>query len=322
MKRIGVYCAGGDAPGMNAAIRAVVRAAIFHDLEVTGIMRGYTGMIRGDMKTLAARSVSGIISRGGTILHTARTPEFMTKEGRKRAHERLKEAGIDGLVAIGGDGTFRGAYELYKEYNMPVVGVTGTIDNDCYGTDFTIGFHTAVGVALDAIDRIRDTAASHERIFFVETMGRHSGFLALWAGLAGGAEAIFLPEVHEDLEATARAIMEGRRRGKTSAIVVVAEGEEAGGAFEIAEKFKSITGLDYRVTVLGHIQRGGAPVAYDRILATRSGARAVEALLDGRKNEMVGIKDEQMVLVPFRDVWDKKRTPDLGWLEVARMMAI
>ena len=322
MKRIGIFCSGGDAPGMNATIRAVVRTAIFNGLNVGGIVRGYSGMIKGDIKPMDARSVSGIIGRGGTILHTARSPEFMEYEGRNAAYEQLKNAGIDGLVAIGGDGTFRGAHQFTKEFNIPVMGTTGTIDNDVVGTDYTVGFDTAVNIALEAIDRIRDTAASHDRIFFVETMGRSSGFIALWSGLAGGAEAIFIPEAREDLERCAREICEGRDKGKTSAIVVVAEGEEAGGAFTIAEKFKVITGLDYRVTILGHIQRGGAPTAFDRILATRSGVKAVEALIDGRKNEMVGVQNMEMTCVPFTDIWDKKKSPDLGWLKIAGMMAI
>ena len=307
---------------MNATIRAVVRTAIFNGLEVSGIIRGYAGMIKGDIKPMDARSVSGIIGRGGTILHTARCPEFMEHEGRAAAYDQLVKAGIDGLVAIGGDGTFRGAYQFTKEFDIPVVGVTGTIDNDVVGTDFTVGFDTAVNIALEAIDRIRDTAASHDRIFFVETMGRSSGFIALWSGLAGGAEAIFIPEVREDLERYAREISEGRQKGKTSAIVVVAEGEEAGGAFTIAEKFKAITGLDYRVTILGHIQRGGAPTAFDRILGTRSGVKAVEALLGGHKNEMVGVQNMEMACIPFAEVWDKRKDPDLNWLKIADMMAI
>lgn len=322
MKRIGIFCSGGDAPGMNATIRAVVRTAIYHGIEVTGIMRGYDGLIKGDFRKMDARSVSGIINRGGTILHTARSAEFLEPEGRKKAYDQCLAAGIEGLVAIGGDGTFRGAYKFTQEFSIPVMGATGTIDNDVFGTDFTIGFDTAVNIALDAIDRIRDTAASHDRIFFVETMGRSSGFIALWAGLAGGAEAIFIPEAREDLERTAREISEGKQKGKTSAIVIVAEGEEAGGAFQIAEKFKAITGVDYRVTILGHIQRGGSPTAFDRILATRTGVTAVQSLIDGRRNEMVGIRNGEMVTVPFTEIWDKKKAPDLSWLKIAGMMSI
>ena len=321
-KRIGLFCSGGDAPGMNAAIRAVVRAAIFHRMEVVGIMRGYKGMIAGSFKPLDGRSVSGIINRGGTILHTARSPEFMTYKGRKKAYEQLKKAGIEGLVAIGGDGTFRGAHKFTSEFDIPVIGVTGSIDNDCWGTDYTLGFDTAVNVALDAVDRIRDTAASHDRIFFIEVMGRHSGMIALWSGLAGGAEAIFIHEVRENLADVARCLVEGRKKGKTSAIVIVAEGEEEGGAFEIARKFKRLTRLDYRVTILGHIQRGGSPTAFDRILGTRSGVAAVDALRKGRKNLMVGLQNGKMVLVPFSRMWNRRKYPDLAWLKIANMMSV
>jgi 6-phosphofructokinase 1 len=322
MKRIGLFCSGGDAPGMNAAIRAVVRAAVFHRIEVVGIMRGYKGMIAGDFRPLDARSVSGIINRGGTILHTARSEEFRTYKGRKKAYEQVKNAGIEGLVAIGGDGTFRGAHKFTSEFDIPVIGVTGSIDNDCWGTDYTLGFDTAVNIALDAIDRIRDTAASHDRIFFVEVMGRKSGMIALWSGLAGGAESIFIPEAREDMAACAGEILEGRRKGKTSAIVVVAEGEEAGGAFEIAKRFQKLTGLDYRVTILGHIQRGGSPTAFDRILGTRSGVTAVEALRKGKRNQMVGIQNGKMVLVPFSRMWNRRKRPDLAWLKIAEMMSV
>ncbi|MBM4249930.1 MAG: 6-phosphofructokinase [Euryarchaeota archaeon] len=322
MKRIGLFCSGGDAPGMNAAIRAVARAAIFHGMEVVGIMRGYKGMIAGSFRPLDARSVSGIISHGGTILRTARCPEFLSYKGRKKAFEQLRKAGIEGLVAIGGDGTFRGAHRFTSEFDIPVIGITGSIDNDCFGTDYTLGFDTAVNIALDAIDRLRDTAASHDRIFFVEVMGRRSGAIALWSGLAGGAEAVFIPESRENLRAVARELVEGRRRGKTSAIVVVAEGEEAGGAFEIARKFKGLTGLDYRVTILGHIQRGGSPTAFDRILGTRSGVAAVEALRRGKKNLMVGVRDGKMVLVPFSRMWNRRKVPDLGWLGLVKMMSV
>ena len=322
MKRIGLFCSGGDAPGMNAAIRAVVRTAVFHRMEVVGILRGYKGMIDGSFRPLGARSVSGIISRGGTILHTARSPEFMSYKGRKKAYEQLKNTGIEGLVAIGGDGTFRGAHRFTSEFDLPVIGVTGSIDNDCWGTDYTLGFDTAVNIALDAIDRIRDTAASHDRIFFVEVMGRKSGMIALWSGLAGGAEAIFIPEVREDLPAVAREIVEGRKKGKTSAIVVVAEGEEEGDAFQIARKFRKLTKLDYRVTILGHIQRGGAPTAFDRILGTRSGVAAVEALRSGKRNMMVGIQNGRMVLIPFSKMWNRSKRPDLSWLKIAEMMSI
>ena len=319
MKRIGLFCSGGDAPGMNAAIRAVVRTAVFHRMEVVGILRGYKGMIDGSFRPLGARSVSGIISRGGTILHTARSPEFMTYKGRKKAYEQLKKAGIEGLVAIGGDGTFRGAHKFTSEFDIPVIGVTGSIDNDCWGTDYTLGFDTAVNIALDAIDRIRDTAASHDRIFFVEVMGRKSGMIALWSGLAGGAESIFIPEVRENLAACAREIVEGRRKGKTSAIVVVAEGEEAGGAFEIARRFKKLTRLDYRVTILGHIQRGGSPTAFDRVLATRFGVAAIELVKEEKFGYMVGLRGNRIVPVLFEEALAEPKTVDAELYEIAKV---
>jgi 6-phosphofructokinase 1 len=322
MKRLGIFSSGGDAPGMNAAIRAVVRSAIYYGCEIVGVNRGYTGMIEGDFTPLGLRSVSGIINRGGTILKTARCPEFMEPAGRKKAYEQLKQAGIEGLVAIGGDGTFRGAHKFTSEFDIPFIGVTGSIDNDCWGTDYTLGFDTAVNIALDAIDKIRDTAASHERVFFVEVMGRYSGMIALWSGLAGGAEAIFIPEATEDWERIISIVGGGKKKGKTSAIIVVAEGEEQGGALEVAKRFKERTGIDCKVTILGHIQRGGTPTAFDRILGTRSGVKAVEALLAGERNKMVGIQNGNMVLVPFEEMWDKKKVPDLSWLKIAEITSI
>ncbi|RTI08480.1 6-phosphofructokinase, partial [Thermus scotoductus] len=278
MKRIGVFTSGGDAPGMNAAIRAVVRQAYALGLEVIGIRRGYAGMILGEMVPLGVRDVANILQRGGTVLLTARSQEFLTEEGRAKAAEKLKAAGIEGLVAIGGDGTFRGAMRLLEEHKVPVVGVPGTIDNDLYGTDYTIGFDTAVNTALEAIDRIRDTAASHERVFFIEVMGRSSGFIALDVGLAGGAEVIAVPEEPVDPKTIAEGLMESLRRGKSSSIVVVAEGAYPGGAAGLLAAIQEHVRVEARVTVLGHIQRGGSPTAKDRILASRLGAAAVEAL--------------------------------------------
>ncbi|WP_126214058.1 6-phosphofructokinase, partial [Thermus scotoductus] len=277
MKRIGVFTSGGDAPGMNAAIRAVVRQAYALGLEVIGIRRGYAGMILGEMVPLGVRDVANILQRGGTVLLTARSQEFLTEEGRAKAAEKLKAAGIEGLVAIGGDGTFRGAMRLLEEHKVPVVGVPGTIDNDLYGTDYTIGFDTAVNTALEAIDRIRDTAASHERVFFIEVMGRSSGFIALDVGLAGGAEVIAVPEEPVDPKTIAEGLMESLRRGKSSSIVVVAEGAYPGGAAGLLAAIQEHVRVEARVTVLGHIQRGGSPTAKDRILASRLGAAAVEA---------------------------------------------
>ncbi|RTI08439.1 6-phosphofructokinase, partial [Thermus scotoductus] len=287
MKRIGVFTSGGDAPGMNAAIRAVVRQAYALGLEVIGIRRGYAGMILGEMVPLGVRDVANILQRGGTVLLTARSQEFLTEEGRAKAAEKLKAAGIEGLVAIGGDGTFRGAMRLLEEHKVPVVGVPGTIDNDLYGTDYTIGFDTAVNTALEAIDRIRDTAASHERVFFIEVMGRSSGFIALDVGLAGGAEVIAVPEEPVDPKTIAEGLMESLRRGKSSSIVVVAEGAYPGGAAGLLAAIQEHVRVEARVTVLGHIQRGGSPTAKDRILASRLGAAAVEALAGGTSGVMV-----------------------------------
>ncbi|WP_240030552.1 ATP-dependent 6-phosphofructokinase, partial [Thermus scotoductus] len=271
MKRIGVFTSGGDAPGMNAAIRAVVRQAYALGLEVIGIRRGYAGMILGEMVPLGVRDVANILQRGGTVLLTARSQEFLTEEGRAKAAEKLKAAGIEGLVAIGGDGTFRGAMRLLEEHKVPVVGVPGTIDNDLYGTDYTIGFDTAVNTALEAIDRIRDTAASHERVFFIEVMGRSSGFIALDVGLAGGAEVIAVPEAPLDPRAIAEGLLESQRRGKSSSIVVVAEGAYPGGAAGLLAAIQEHVRVEARVTVLGHIQRGGGATATGPIRANRRG---------------------------------------------------
>jgi 6-phosphofructokinase 1 len=321
MKRIGILTSGGDSPGMNAAIRSATRVAIANGLEMTGIMRGYQGMIEGEFVPLDRRSVAGIIGRGGTILKTARSSDFMKPEGRRKAYEKLKAAGIEGLVAIGGDGTFRGAYKFTSEFDIPVIGVPGSIDNDSVGTDSTIGFDTAVNIALEAIDRIRDTAASHDRVFFIEVMGRSSGFIALHSGLCGGAEAILIPEVTGEVNELAALLKENRKKGKLCNIVVVAEGDESGGAFTIANMIKTLTGLDYRVTILGHIQRGGSPTAADRLLATRLAAAAVEALLAGKRNVMAGISGNDVVLSPFEQIWDCKKEPDLGLLKLAKLLS-
>lgn len=321
MRRIGILTSGGDAPGMNAAIRAATRTALAHGLEMVGIMRGYQGMIEGDFVPLDSRAVAGIINRGGTILKTARSKDFMKPSGRQRAYEAIKSAGVEGFVAVGGDGTFRGAHKFSTEFDIPVIGVPGSIDNDSVGTDYTIGFDTAVNIALEAIDRIRDTAISHDRVFFVEVMGRASGFIALHSGLVGGAEAILIPEVRENLQELASLLKENRRRGKLSNIVVVAEGEESGGAFTIANMIKTLTGLDYRVTILGHIQRGGTPTAFDRLLGTRLGSAAVEALVDGKRSVMAGLISNEVVLTPFEQIWNSKKEPDLGLLKLARILA-
>ncbi|GAB3712620.1 6-phosphofructokinase [Spirosoma flavus] len=303
MKRIAVFTSGGDAPGMNACIRAVVRGAVYHGIEVFGIRRGYSGMINGDIFQMTSHSVSNIVQRGGTILKSARSKEFMTPEGRAKAHDQLKKFDIEGLVAIGGNGTFTGATLFYDEYGIPTVGAPGTIDNDLYGTDYTIGFDTAVNTALEAIDKIRDTADSHDRIFFIEVMGRDSGYIAIQSGIAGGAEMVMVPEVLTPISEVVEALKSGWSRQKSSSIVVIAEGEEAGNAVVISEKIRQQiqTDIDMRVTTLGHIQRGGIPTAYDRILASRLGLGALEGLMNGEKNVMAGIVNNELIYTPFRD---------------------
>jgi 6-phosphofructokinase 1 len=321
MKRIGVLTSGGDAPGMNAAIRAVVRTAIYNGLEVYGIMRGYAGLIDGQFEKMNVLSVGNIIQRGGTILKTARSEEFKTPTGRKIAAQHLKKFKIEGLVVIGGDGTFRGACDLHKEWGIKIIGIPGTIDNDLYGTDYTIGFDTAVNTAVECIDKIRDTAQSLERIFFVEVMGRASGFIAFDAGIAGGAEEILIPETKTDLKELWNKLKAGIDRGKLSNIILVAEGDEAGGALDIAKKIKDISGIDYRVTILGHIQRGGSPSAYDRLLASRLGVRAVECLLKGKYNIMVGDVGRKIVETPLHLTWEKKRKFDPALQHLAQILA-
>ncbi|MEK7793677.1 MAG: 6-phosphofructokinase, partial [Candidatus Hydrogenedentota bacterium] len=300
MKRIGVLTSGGDSPGMNAAIRAVTRAAIYHGLEVVGIERGYQGLVDSMLRPLYLRSVSGIINRGGTILRTARCQEFYEIDGREAAAKTLDEERIDGLVVIGGDGSYRGAEALEQEHGSRCIGLPGTIDNDIGGTDYTIGFDTALNTAIEAIDRIRDTAGSHERVFFVEVMGRGSGYIAIMSAIAGGAEHVLVPETPTSIETLIARIKQGQETGKTSHIIVVAEGDEAGGAMEIARKVEAGSDIrGTRVTVIGHLQRGGGPTAFDRILASRMGVFAVEKLLAGEAGKMVGIRGGQLVLKPF-----------------------
>lgn len=300
MKKIAVFTSGGDAPGMNAAIRAVVRACIYNNVEVVGVMRGYAGMIDNSFKPLLSRDVSNIIQRGGTILKTARSKEFMTKEGRALAYKNLKAQSVDGVVAIGGNGTFTGAHIFQEEYNIPFVGIPGTIDNDLYGTDYCIGYDTAINTVMQALDKIRDTASAHNRLFFVEVMGRDAGFLALRSGISGGAEGVLIPEVPTHLDELHLYLETGFKEKKTSGIIVVAEGEEEGGAYEIARKVREdFKDYDVRVTVLGHVQRGGSPTAFDRVSASKMGIEAVNALLDDNSDVMVGTKCGQLDLVPF-----------------------
>lgn len=314
IKKIGVFTSGGDAPGMNAAIRAVVRTSIFYKREVVGIYQGYRGLIENNFKTFASGDVSNIIQLGGTILKTARSMEFLTREGREKAYNNLKNAGVDALVAIGGDGTFTGARVFAQEFGFPIVGVPGTIDNDLFGTDFTIGYDTALNTIIDSVDKIRDTATAHERLFFIEVMGRDAGFLALNGGIASGAEAVLVPEYDTDVTTLENFIKSGYRESKKSSIVLVAEGEKAGGALTIAKQVeKDYPQYDVRVTILGHIQRGGSPTAFDRILASRLGIAAVETLLDNQQNVMVGIEHDEIVLVSFNKAikYDKELNPEL-----------
>ncbi len=299
MKKIAVFTSGGDSPGMNACIRAVVRTAIYHNKEVVGIMHGYDGMIQDEFVPLDAKSVANIIQRGGTVLKTARSKEFMTLDGRKKALENLITNGVEGIVALGGDGTFKGALEFSEICTIPIVGCPGTIDNDLLGTDFTIGYDTAINTVVDAVDKIRDTAESHDRLFFVEVMGRDAGLIALRSGIAVGAESILMPETKTDIEELVQRLASGRKN-KSSKIIIVAEGDEAGGAFAIAEQVKKrLPEYDTRITILGHIQRGGNPSAMDRVNSSRMGFSAVEALIQGQKNVMIGIVNNAISYTPF-----------------------
>ena len=301
VNKIAVLTSGGDAPGMNAAIRAVVRTCSYHDVEVLGGYRGFQGMIEDDFVELNARSVRNIINKGGTFLKSARSEGFRTKEGRENAYKNLTKNGVEALVVIGGDGTFTGALSFSQEFGFPVMGIPGTIDNDIYGTTHTIGYDTALNTVVDAIDKIRDTASSHNRMFFVEVMGRDSGFIALNSGIGGGAERIIIPEKNIPAEVLLEDIDRGKRRGKTSNIIVVAEGNTAGKAvFELKEYVEQKRPeYDIRVSVLGHMQRGGTPTCYDRVLATRMGVKAVESLLEGKSQYMVGINNDRMELIPL-----------------------
>lgn len=322
LKRIGVLTSGGDAPGMNAAVRAVVRRGISSGLEIVGIWRGYTGLLRGDFVDMNARSVSNIIQRGGTILKTDRCKEFLEPDGRARAARHLRAHGVEGLIVVGGDGSFRGATSLEQEHTIPVIGVPGTIDNDLFGTDYTIGFDTAINNAMDAIDKIRDTAAAHERLFLVEVMGRKSGFIALAVGLAAGAEMIVIPEEAMDIDTITASLISGIERGKASSVVVVAEGQEAGGVFKIAERMHQQSGAECKVLVLGHLQRGGNPTARDRILASVLGAAAVDALIAGKSGVMVGEVNGQVAEVPLVETLGKKHPIDRKVIELAKVLAI
>ncbi|QKY69664.1 6-phosphofructokinase [Lentibacillus sp. CBA3610] len=319
MKNIGVLTSGGDAPGMNAAIRAVVRKAIYHDVGVYGIKNGFQGLIDGNIEKMEIGSVGDIIQRGGTILRSARCEEFKTDKGQDKGIEQMKKHGIEGLIVIGGDGSFRGAQKL-TEKGYPCIGVPGTIDNDIAGTDFTIGFDTALNTVIEAIDKIRDTASSHERMFIIEVMGRDAGDLALWAGLADGAESILIPEKQDEFYDIIERLRRGQERGKKHSIIILAEG--VGSAFDYAEKIKETADLETRVTVLGHIQRGGSPTASDRVLASRLGAQAVDLLLSGEAGKIAGIQNNQLVQHDISEVLVKKHVIDMEMYQLSKELSI
>lgn len=323
IKTIAVFTSGGDSPGMNACIRATVRTAIYEGIKVVGIYRGYEGMIDGDMEELTSGSVSDIIHRGGTILKSARSDRFRTVEGRAQAAANLRAAGVDAVVAIGGDGTITGARIFYEEHGIPFAACPGTIDNDLYGTDYTIGYDTALNTAVHAIDKIRDTAASHDRLFFVEVMGRDAGFIALNAGIAGGAEAVLIPETKTDIPAVIQRLEEGWNRAKTSSIIVVAEGDEAGGAFAIAQAVKDrLPQYDTRVTVLGHIQRGGTPSCMDRVQASELGNAAVKALLAGKHNVLLGKMNGKISETKFGQAIKEHNEINTNLVELVNVLSI
>ena len=320
MKKVAIFTSGGDSPGMNACVRAAVRGALNHGVEIFGINRGYNGMISDDLFPMNSHSVSSIIQHGGTILKSARSKEFMTPEGRKKAYENLNKRGIEGIIAVGGDGTFTGAETFYNEFGIPTVGAPGTIDNDLFGTDYTIGFDTAVNTALDAIDKIKDTANSHERVFFIEVMGRNCGDIAIHVAVGSGAEIVLIPETVTPISDIVRQLKKAGKKSKTSSIVIVAEGNQEGNAFEIAEQAKKqLPELSMRVSVLGHVQRGGSPTSADRILASRLGLGALEGLIEGEVNAMAGIIKNELVFTPFKNAIGKKKPLDA---EMLRMISI
>jgi len=324
MKKLAVLTSGGDSPGMNAAIRSVVRTCAFMGIECMAVYRGYQGMIEGDFVPFDARSVNNIINKGGTILKSARCDEFRTPEGRAKAHKELVKAGIQGFVVIGGDGSFRGASIFHKEHDFPVIGIPGTIDNDIFGTQYTLGFDTALNTVVEAIDKIRDTASSHSRLFFVEVMGRDVGHIALNAGVAAGAEEILIPEQDLGLQRLLESLKRSKKSGKASSIVVVAEGDKTGkNVFELKDYVETHLPIyDVRVSVLGHIQRGGVPTAFDRVLASRMGVKAVESLLEGRSNLMVGIKENEIVLTPIDEAIKGHTKIDRELIRVSDIMTV
>lgn len=324
IKKIGVLTSGGDSPGMNAAIRAVVRTCAYHNIECAGIYRGYQGMIEGDFKEMGARSVNNIINKGGTILKSARSKEFMTPEGRIKAHENLKKNEIDALVVIGGNGSFTGGLIFNKEFNFPIIGIPGTIDNDIYGTSHTLGYDTALNTVVEVIDKIRDTASSHNRLFFIEVMGRDAGHIALNAGIGAGAEEILIPEEDMGLDRLLDSLRKSKASGKSSSIVVIAEGDKIGkNAFELKDYVEeNMPEYDVRVSILGHMQRGGAPSCFDRVLASRLGVKAVESLLAGESNYMAGLIRDEIVLVPLEQAVKGKSQVDKELIRVSDIVSI
>jgi 6-phosphofructokinase 1 len=322
IKRIGVFTSGGDAPGMNACLRAVVRTARSRGIETWGIEKGYSGLVENLMRPLEPRDMANIIQRGGTVLKTGRCAEFMKPEYRQRAAENLIKNVLDGLVCIGGDGSFRGAMALWREHQIPIVGAPGTIDNDLFGTDLTIGFDTAVNTALEATDKIRDTADSHDRLFIVEVMGRNSGHIASFVGLACGAEEVFTPEINTTVDKAVDKILEAQKKGKRSSIIITAEGQKPGRAYDLGEAIRKKTGLDAKVCILGHIQRGGSPTAADRILASRMGSAAVDTLLGGSCDVMIGVEKNELLQVPFELATQREKKTYLDYVKLANLLAI
>ena len=323
IKKVGVLTSGGDSPGMNAAIRSVVRTCAYHNIECVGIYRGYQGMIEGDFKEMGPRSVNNIVNKGGTILKSARSLEFKTPEGRKKAHENLTKAGIDALVVIGGDGTFTGGLLFNSEFNFPVMGIPGTIDNDIFGTSHTLGYDTALNTVVEVIDKIRDTASSHNRLFFVEVMGRDAGHIALNAGIGAGAEEILIPEEDLGLDRLLESLQKSKASGKSSSIVVIAEGDKIGkNVFELKDYVEAnLPEYDVRVSVLGHMQRGGSPSCFDRVLASRLGVKAVESLLEGKSSYMVGLQNDKVALTPLELAIKGKTMIDRELLRVSDIMS-
>lgn len=324
IKKIAVLTSGGDAPGMNAAIRAVVRACTYYEVACFGVFRGFQGLMEGDLKEMGPRDVKYIISKGGTILKSARSKEFMTKEGREKSHHTIEKYGIDALIVIGGDGSFTGGMLLSKEFNIPVIGIPGTIDNDIYGTSHTIGYDTALNTVIDAVDKIRDTATSHKRIFFVEVMGRDAGFIALNSGIGAGAEEILIPEENIGLPKLLEKLKRSKASGKSSCIVIVAEGEKSGkNVFELSDYVEeNLPDYDVRVSVIGHIQRGGSPSCFDRVLASRSGVAAVEALLKGEKNIMIGLQNDLMSYTPLEKAIKGENKIDEELIRISDILSI